>query len=525
MRRGQYFSGNYGSALGSTANAAKLIAQAGATQGQMFANLGNQIGGAIEKYAQNKKEGEAADMQIGAIIQNMTPERRQEIASGESELGKSLSKFIDGELPNSKKKALLGSLMTVNTADQLKRKEQMDAQRFLQQQKLIKLNTQIARQNLENQRDDRLRANQERMSENQFMQSLMSQTTSPQAQRQADIARPGLAALGNGDARNRFMQAQLQQPQNQVPVSSLGSQDFGRFASKEGLDPKLSVTRMEALRQAEQKPQKIARTITVQDGQGGFTQVGVDEAGNPVRDFGPPKPPGMYPTPEEQAKGKEDILSVENANDFVNKTRENSLDSAKSILPATRALTLLEKGDLDTGGIAELKTNTIAMLDSLGIPIDKETMDKVANTQNFRAEVGKFLFENISNTKGSISEKEMDIFAKISPGLQMTPEANKVLLKYVIKKAERDKDRVKFIQDMRRKGVSIVEQRNRLEDYMIENDLSEVLSPIAGQPGEQSPQNTFNLNGQSVQGEVVGTKPNGDKLIKVNGQIFVQPAQ
>jgi len=107
----------------------------------------------------------------------------------------------------------------------------------------------------------------------------------------------------------------------------------------------------------------------------------------------------------------------------------------------------------------------------------------------------------------------------------MTPEANKVLLQYVIKKAERDKDRVKFIQDMRRKGVSIVEQRNRLEDYMIENDLSEVLSPIAGQPVEQSPQNTFNLNGQSVQGEVVGTKPNGDKLIKVNGQIFVQPAQ
>ena len=163
MARRPYFSGNYGSALGSYDTAAKLIAQAGQAQGQMFANLGNQIGGAIEKYAQNKKEGEAADMQIGAILQNMTPERQQEIASGESELGKSLSKFIDGELPNSKKKALLGSLITVNTADQLKRKEQMDAQRFLQQQELTKLNTQIARQNLENQQADRLRTEQERI--------------------------------------------------------------------------------------------------------------------------------------------------------------------------------------------------------------------------------------------------------------------------------------------------------------------------------------------------------------------------
>ena len=320
-----------------------------------------------------------------------------------------------------------------------------------------------------------------------------------------------------------FMERVQNDPSSYVqkPVYELQGRDFLSQFEDPGMFQKAL-----AFQQANQpKAQKIARTITMQDGKGGFTQVGVDEAGNPVTDFGPPKPSGMYPTPEEQAKGKEDILSVENANDFVNKTRENSLDSAKSIRPATRALTLLEKGDLDTGGITELKTNTIAMLDSLGIPIDKETMDKVANTQNFRAEVGKFLFENISNTKGSISEKEMDIFAKISPGLQMTPEANKVLLKYVIKKAERDKDRVKFIQDMRRKGVSIVEQRNRLEDYMIQNDLSEVLSPIAGQPGEQSPQNTFNLNGQSVQGEVVGTKPNGDKLIKVNGQIFVQPAQ
>ena len=60
MARRPFFSGNYGSALGSTANAANLIAQAGATQGQMYANLGAQlggtIGGAIEKYQLNKEK-------------------------------------------------------------------------------------------------------------------------------------------------------------------------------------------------------------------------------------------------------------------------------------------------------------------------------------------------------------------------------------------------------------------------------------------------------------------------------------
>ena len=67
MARRPYFSGNYGSALGSTANAANLIAQAGATQGQMFANLGQQIGGAIEKYQLNKEKREAEERRCCGI--------------------------------------------------------------------------------------------------------------------------------------------------------------------------------------------------------------------------------------------------------------------------------------------------------------------------------------------------------------------------------------------------------------------------------------------------------------------------
>ena len=49
MARRPFFSGNYGSALGSYDTAAKLLAGAGQAQGQMFANLGADIGGASEK--------------------------------------------------------------------------------------------------------------------------------------------------------------------------------------------------------------------------------------------------------------------------------------------------------------------------------------------------------------------------------------------------------------------------------------------------------------------------------------------
>lgn len=246
MARRPFFSGNYGSALGSYDTAAKLIAQAGQAQGQMYANLGKIAVESINKYAENKQKKEE-EKQASSFIENYLKDK-PEMAAQFGIKGSDLVSFEEavkqGASAIAKNPKGMETVKGLISMEQERVKAQEASQvRNLQMQQI--------QQSMDNQQADRLRADQNRISENQFMQSLMSQTASPQAQRQADIARPGLAVLGNGDARNRFMQAQLQQPQNQVPVSSLGSQDFGRFASKEGLDPKLSVTRMEALRQAE----------------------------------------------------------------------------------------------------------------------------------------------------------------------------------------------------------------------------------------------------------------------------------
>ena len=74
MARRPFFSGNYGSALGSPANAANLIARAGETQGQMLANLGSQIGGMIQQYGLNKekqKENKATIKSASGILERM----------------------------------------------------------------------------------------------------------------------------------------------------------------------------------------------------------------------------------------------------------------------------------------------------------------------------------------------------------------------------------------------------------------------------------------------------------------------
>ena len=56
LRRPQFHKGQYGSALGSYAPAAQLLAQAGRTQGAAMAGLGGNIAGAIERYELNKQE-------------------------------------------------------------------------------------------------------------------------------------------------------------------------------------------------------------------------------------------------------------------------------------------------------------------------------------------------------------------------------------------------------------------------------------------------------------------------------------
>jgi hypothetical protein len=108
---------------------AKMDMQAATAPGRAYAQglskLGESIGEGIKVFTENKRKGEAAEMQIGAILEGMTDERKEELASGDSKLSKSLQQFMEGELPNSKKEALLGSLATLDARDRLDRQEEL----------------------------------------------------------------------------------------------------------------------------------------------------------------------------------------------------------------------------------------------------------------------------------------------------------------------------------------------------------------------------------------------------------------
>ena len=92
MARRPFFSGNYGSALGSTANAANLIARAGETQGQMFANLGSQIGGMIQQYGLNKEKRRKEENTAMGTLAGMSPQELLQIGQDNPKLGKAIER-------------------------------------------------------------------------------------------------------------------------------------------------------------------------------------------------------------------------------------------------------------------------------------------------------------------------------------------------------------------------------------------------------------------------------------------------
>ena len=128
MARKPFFSGNYGSALGSTANAANLIARAGATQGQMFANLGGQIGGMIQQYGLNKeKQGKLTDKIENRL--KLDPSIAQRLTmSGDEEFDKKnatdMEKLTSGELGLKGLQRLDSAMATINEVDLLKQAEE-----------------------------------------------------------------------------------------------------------------------------------------------------------------------------------------------------------------------------------------------------------------------------------------------------------------------------------------------------------------------------------------------------------------
>lgn len=131
MARRPYFSGNYGSALGSTANAANLIARAGEAQGNMYANMGQQIGGMIKQYGLNKEKRAKLTDKIESRLRLNPSLAQRLIMTGDEGYDKKnttyMEKLSQGELGLKGLESLDSAMATINELDIQKQQEQTAA--------------------------------------------------------------------------------------------------------------------------------------------------------------------------------------------------------------------------------------------------------------------------------------------------------------------------------------------------------------------------------------------------------------
>lgn len=125
------------------------------------------------------------------------------------------------------------------------------------------------------------------------------------------------------------------------------------------------------------------------------------------------------------------------------------------------ALELL--GQVKTGFGEEWKTYAMQLGNFLGLEIDQK---ELAQREALMARLGDEVMARVGETKGAVSEKEMELFKQYSANFGKTNLANRFLLEFKRQKFVRDIDVANRIRMMRRQGLRSSEIDAAIHDYV-----------------------------------------------------------
>ena len=362
-------------AIGDTVNAGLMrvdfspIARAGEAQARANQAFGDAVGGVINKFYQKKKDKQEREEREQAYLKMGLSDEEAKAASRDKDLA---NQFINKM-----------------NAD---RNYSLEMDKFNQAGELLDLQRQQIMRNMERQESADQLAGEKRMADNQFMQSLMSQTASPQAQRQADIAMLGLPALGNADTRNRFMQAQLENPRNQVPVMNLNDRDF--------------------LNQFKDDPQQIKRALA-------FIEKRRENQPKPL------SPSDQLAREKYEDQKAEDVEQTETAKIESTNNLTDFYNETKSLLDKVN-----EKGVDVTGPIEG--TSIYRFFSKLGDTDDEQVRRRLEMFTR------KLTLDAAQNLKGALSDKDIRFLVEQAPDMDDNPSVWKKYMGDLVLRLERN---------------------------------------------------------------------------------------
>ena len=341
---------------------------------------------------------------------------------------------------------------------------------------------------------------------------LMSGTEmNPEVLEDFNQAQPGLFALGGDQgARNRF----LEYRRDTAPkVGKLGgeleSSEFASKAMEAGVDPVLAGNYFMKLQAREDEASKgTGKTMTINDPKTGdkvIVRVNPDGTVGPQVAKAPTQPPRIAdPKDVRQANINkiEDNQAMATEGDW----KARALTGRNTIQTVKTMLSTLDKVD-DTGGLEPFKNTLRKYAMSAGVDFTDAEKEELANAEKFTQLSGEFVFKAISQTKGSISEKEMDLFQAMSPSMVNSKLGNRLMLEYAQKRANRDVELNKYIQGLKKQGMLPQERVEMAMAWLNDpaNDITQDLyehfgSSINSQnPSPQAQPNRLGVRGNNPQ--------------------------
>lgn len=145
-------------------------------------------------------------------------------------------------------------------------------------------------------------------------------------------------------------------------------------------------------------------------------------------------------------------------------------DAMGNLAQYNLALGLLD--NIETGTLSEFKQGLGKFFKAMGADVN---INDLASYEQLAPIFGDFLFQRISNTKGAISNREMELFAKLGPNYANTTEGNRRLLKFAKALSERDVQLREKVRDLRSKGMDEREIEVEVDRFIQEQDLSHLL--------------------------------------------------
>ncbi len=175
--------------------------------------------------------------------------------------------------------------------------------------------------------------------------------------------------------------------------------------------------------------------------------------------------------PTQDAIKREDMLSrATDARKFNASVLAQGHESQKSIGDYERAITLLEKAP--TGPLEESIMEGKRLAGKMGIQVD---WDKIGSAEELRVLLGNEVMARVAETKGAVSEREMDLFRQYSANYSNTPEGNRAILNFKKAKATRDAQLSKMVRRMQKKGATSLDVQEAVWAYIEQNDIASML--------------------------------------------------